>query len=244
MKAAALALLLLAATPSDEVTITATSVNVAQPGTPVTIRIVRWSTDAERAPFLAALNPAPPQPSALPTVVGRNPSPAETGRGRGAAAAGRGRGGRGRGAATPLSPIDAFTAALGRAPTIGYIWTSDITGYSIKYAWHSPQPDGTDRIVVASDRRLGAYTDAWKPVAAEASAKAAAAPAPETDYGFTLIELRAGSKGLIEGKTSLTNKIAVDADAKTIALENYAAATTTLNRKPAASTAPSQPAHR
>jgi hypothetical protein len=224
----------LAATPSDEVTITATSVNVAQPGAPVTIRILRWSTDAERAPILNALNPP-----AAPATPARNPGPTDAGRGR----AGRGRG-RGGAAATPLSPIAAFAAALGRAPTIGYIWTSDITGYSIKYAWHSPQPDGTDRIVVASDRRLGAYTDAWRFQAAEASAKAAAAPAPETDYGFTLIELRAGPKGLIEGKTSLTNKIAVDADAKTIALENYAAATTTLNRKPAASTAPSQPVHR
>jgi hypothetical protein len=228
MKAAVLALLLLAALPSDDITITATSVNVAQPGTPVTIRIFRWSTDQERAPMVAALNPAP-LASGLPAVAGRNPNPAEAGRGR----AGRGRG-RGGPAAAPVSPIAAFTAALGRAPTIGYIWTSDITGYSIKYAWHSPQADGTDRIVVASDHRLGAYSEAWK----------TAAPASETDYGFTLIELRAGPKGLIEGKTSLTNKIALDAETKTIALENYAAATTTLNRKPATSTAPAQPFHR
>jgi hypothetical protein len=209
MKAAVLALLLLAATPSDEVTMTATSVNVAEPGTPVKIRILRWSTDQERAPIVNALNP-PAAP-----VAGRNPiaGPAspEQGRGRGR---GRGRGGP----AAPLSPIAAFTAALGRAPTIGYIWTSDIAGYSIKYAWHSPLPDGTDRIVIASDRRLGAYTDAWK----------AASPAQETDYTFTLMELRVGPKGLLEGKTSLASRIGVDADAKTVALENYAGASTTI----------------
>jgi hypothetical protein len=212
MKAAVLALLLLAATPSDEVTMTATSVNVAEPGTPVKIRILRWSTDQERTPLLNALNP-PAAPAA-----GRNPSAApgaEQGRGRGR---GRGRGGP----AAPLSPTAAFTAALGRAPTIGYIWTSDITGYSIKYAWHSPLPDGTDRIVIASDRRLGAYTDAWK----------TASPAQETDYTFTLIELRAGPKGLIEGKTSLTNKIAVDTDARSVAIENYAGASMTLAAAP------------
>ena len=230
MKAAALALLLLAATPSDDVTITATSVNVVQPGTPVTIKVLRWSTDEERAPLLSALNPP-----AVSAGAARNPGAAPTGAtaGRGAAAAGRGRGrGRGGTPAAPLSPIAAFTAALGRAPTIGYIWTSDITGYSIKYAWHAPQPDGTDRIVVASDRRLGAYTDAWKPLAAEASAKAA--PAPETDYAFTVIELRSGPKGLLEGKTSLTNRIGVDAEAKTVALENYTAAAASLAAKSAA----------
>jgi hypothetical protein len=215
MKAAALALLLLAATatPSDEVTITATSVNVAAPGTPVKIRILRWSTDQERAPLIAALNPAPP--GAAPTVAARNPNAAEVGRGR----AGRGRG-RGGPAPAQLTPIAAFTAALGRAPTIGYIWTSDITGYSIKYAWHSPLPDGTDRIVVASDRRLGAYSDAWK-----------TSSTPETDYAFTLLELRVGPKGLLEGKTSLSGKIAIDSEGKTVALENYAATPAILTRR-------------
>jgi hypothetical protein len=142
------------------------------------MRILRWSTDDERAPILNALNPP-----ALTAGAARNPGAAQTGAtpGRGAAAAGRGRGrGRGPGPATALTPIAAFTAALGRAPTIGYIWTNDVTGYSIKYAWRSALPDGTERIVLASDRRLGAYTGAWK----------AAGPAPETDYTFTLIELR------------------------------------------------------
>jgi hypothetical protein len=201
MKAALLALLF-AAAPSDGINFTASSVNVAEPGMPVKISISRWSTDGEKLPLVAALNPAPP-----PTVPARNPNPAEVGGGR----AGRGRG-RGRGAAAPLTPIAAFTTALGRAPTIGYLWTSDITGYAIKYAWHATLPDGTDRIVLASDRRLGAYTNAWK------------TPAPETDYAFTLIELRAGPKGTLEGKTSLTSKIAIDNDAKTVALESWGTA--------------------
>jgi hypothetical protein len=203
--------------------LTATSANVSEPGRSVKIRILRWSTDEERAPLVAALSPAAAPPAAAssegpPAGAGRNPTPAAAGRGR----AGRGRG-RGGAAGTPLTPIAAFTAALGRGPTIGYMWTSDITGYSIKYAWHATLPDGTTRIVLASDRRLGAYTNAWKPLAAEASAKATAASAPETDYGFTLLELRVGPKGLIEGKTSLANKVAVDVEAKTVALENYAA---------------------
>jgi len=190
--------------------LSAQSVNVGEPGAPVKIRILRWSTDDERAPIVAALNPAPANAAraSLPTGAARGRDAAEAGRG---AAAGRGRG-RGRGApAAPLTPIAAFTVALGRAPTLGYIWTNDITGYSIKYAWHAPTSDGGERIVLATNRRLGEYSQAW-------TLPAGTAP---TDYEFTLIELHLGAKGAGEGKLSLTAKVAVDGDAKTVALENY-----------------------
>jgi hypothetical protein len=210
MRVLALAALIFLAAPSDEVTFTATSVNVAVPGNPVKIKILRWSTEDEVRPVVTALAAPPAQPSEVARA-----NAAAAGRGRAGAGRGRGRGGP---AAAPLSPIAAFTAALGRAPTVGYIWTNEITGYSIKYAWHAPLPDGTDRIILASDRRLGAYTGAWKTTAAD------------TDYAFTLIELRAGPKGALEGKTSLANKIVVDAEAKTVALENYAAAIKSLSK--------------
>jgi hypothetical protein len=213
MKAAALAALLFLAAPPDEITYTAQSVNVAEPGTPVKIKVLRWSTEDEMRPILTALAAPPAQPSEVARA-----NVAAAGRGR-AGAAGRGRG-RGGPAAAPLSPIDAFAAALRRAPTVGYVWTNDITGYSIKYAWHMPLADGTDRVILASDRRLGAYENAWKP----------AAPATETDYQFTLIELKVGAKGIIEGKTSLTNKIGIDNDAKIVAIENYGTAVTSLSR--------------
>ena len=194
--------------PTPVAEFTAQSANVSEPGAPVKIRILRWSTDEERAPIVAALNPAAQRGGSLPAAAGRNPNPAEAGRG---AAAGRGRG-RGRGApAAPLTPIAAFTVALGRAPTLGYIWTNDITGYSIKYAWHAPTSDGGERIVLATNRRLGEYSQAW-------TLPAGTAP---TDYEFTLIELHLGAKGAGEGKSSLTAKVAVDGDAKTVALENY-----------------------
>ena len=196
--------------PTPVAEFTAQSANVSEPGAPVKIRILRWSTDDERAPIVAALNPAPANAAraSLPTGAARGRDAAEAGRG---AAAGRGRG-RGRGApAAPLTPIAAFTVALGRAPTLGYIWTNDITGYSIKYAWHAPTSDGGERIVLATNRRLGEYSQAW-------TLPAGTAP---TAYEFTLIELHLGAKGAGEGKSSLTAKVAVDGDAKTVALENY-----------------------
>ena len=52
----------------------------------------------------------------------------------------------------------------------------------------------------------------------DASAKAAL-----TDYEFTVIEIRLDARGLGEGKTSLTTKVIADNEAKTVALDNYAA---------------------
>jgi hypothetical protein len=208
-----------------EVHFAATSAHVSQPGSPISIRILRWSTEEERTPVVAALSPAPPVAApglgsgpdsgrgtaGLPAGAGGNP-PAAAGR-----AGGRGgRGGRGaRGdSSVPVTPIGALTAAIGRAPTLGYIWTNDVTGYSIKYAYRLSLPDGGERIILATNRRLGAHVPAWTPAVTE----------EVTDYEFTLIEIRLDSKGLGEGKTSLTTKVVLDNSAKTVALENYAAA--------------------
>jgi hypothetical protein len=202
------------ATPdTGEVNLTATSANVKEPGSPVKIHVIRWSTDEERTPVVTALNPA----AAGPAIAGAVPS-AAAGAGQTAPAArGRaGRGGRGgarggRGTAPP-NPFAILTTAIGRGPTLGYIWTTDVTGYSIKYAYHASLPDGSERIILATDRRLGAYIPAWRPVGTAAL----------TDYEFTLVEIRLDSKGVGEGKTSLTTKVVGDDEAKTVALDDYA----------------------
>src|SRR6266446_2280387 len=179
-------------TVAGPVNFTAKSANIGESGIPIKISILRWSTDEERKPLVAALDPAA-QAAAQ------------------AAAAAGGRGGRG-GDARPADPIAALTAALGKAPTVGYLWTSEVVGYSIKYAYRIPLPDGGDRIILVTDRRLGAGTGGWK-----------VATGTPTDYEFTLIELRMDSKGSGEGKASLTSKVIFENEAKTLALDNYAA---------------------
>ncbi len=225
------------------VNLTAKSANVSESGIPVKISILRWSTDEERTPLVAALDPAAQAAAqAASAAGGRGAGGGRGGRGgrggggrgdQGAAAGldpndpaladlvaaqGRGgRGGRGRGgdaaSAKPPDPVSVLTTAIGKAPTVGYLWTNEVVGYSIKYAYRIPMPDGGERIILATDRRLGAGTVGWKPLGT-------AAP---TDYEFTLIELRMDSKGLGEGKTSLTSKVTFESQAKTLALENYAA---------------------
>jgi hypothetical protein len=105
-----------------------------------------------------------------------------------------------------------LSAAIKAAPTLGYIWSDGVTGYSIKYAWHAPATAG-DRVVLITERRLGAHALDWAP-----------APGPAPDAEFTVIEMRLGAGGAGEAKTSLTTPIAVDAAARTIALDGYAAA--------------------
>jgi hypothetical protein len=215
--------------------LTATSVNVSEPGNAVRIDIARWSTDQERNLLTTALTPPPPALPAVPPPPAAESAPAAaapagaaarggrggaTGaarggagaRGGGAAGARGGRGGGGGGNAGPVDPIAAFTAAIGRAPTIGYVWTNEVTGYAIKYALRLPS-DGGERIILATNRRIGANALSWTPV-----------KGTPTPYEFTLLEVRLTSSGAGEAKASLTTNIALDNEAKIIALENYTAA--------------------
>jgi len=94
------------------------------------------------------------------------------------------------------------------------MWTSEAAGYSVKYAYRTAQPDGSERIIFITDRRLGLWSDQyWKP----------AAPSTPSNLPFTLIEVRLTEKGEGEGRTSLTGKVVEDTAAKSIGLENYSA---------------------
>jgi hypothetical protein len=190
----------------------ASVVGVTSGETPLTIELLRWSTDSERTPLMTALATPPPAPPAADAGPG--------GRAAGGRAGGRGGRGGGRGAAPPASPAVRLTTAVKAAPTVGFIWAEGPTGYSIKYAWRSAAADGTERLVIVTDRRLGANSPSW-PQPAQALAKAGGAAA-EAD--FTVLEIRLNAKGVGEGKSSLTAGVIVDAEAKTLALDGYAAA--------------------
>jgi len=108
--------------------------------------------------------------------------------------------------------------ALKAAPSSGYIWTSESLGYSVRYAHKTMLPNGGERIIVATDRPLGAWSrTAWR-AAASKGAKDAKEPQ------LTLIEIRLNRQGRGEGKMSLTGKVVAEADGNTLALDNYASA--------------------
>ena len=107
-------------------------------------------------------------------------------------------------------------AALEAAPTLGIIWSGENLGYSLRYAHRVALPDGGERIIFATERRLGAWSrgNSWK----------AAGKQEAPDYPFTLVELRLNRRGQGEGKMSLATKVTFEPDAKTFALENYGSA--------------------
>jgi hypothetical protein len=110
-----------------------------------------------------------------------------------------------------VTPATSLFTALQNGPVNGYLWTSEVTGYAIRYAYKLPLPNGGQRIILATDRRLGASNSTWKPVGA----------VTPTDYEFTVMEFRLGPKGDGEGKASLTGKVTVDTASKSIALDGY-----------------------
>ena len=103
--------------------------------------------------------------------------------------------------------------ALEAAPTLGIVWTGESLGYSLRYAHRVALPDGGERIIVATERRLGAWSrgNQWKAAGRQAA----------SDYPFTVVELRLNRRGQGEGKMSLAAKVTFEQDAKTMALENY-----------------------
>jgi hypothetical protein len=203
---------------------TATTDNVSSPNDSIRIDVIRWSADAERDQLMTAWN-QPNQPAAGAGGRGRGPgrgpaddAPASAGAGKAAptSAAGRGgRGGRGGDAAPPAlkTPEGSLAEALLKAPVVGYLWSSEVAGYALHYALRLPGDSGGDRIILITDRRLGAWNDQWKP----------SNPGEGANQEFSLIELRLSAKGEGEGKASITGKVAFDAATKTLGLENYSA---------------------
>ena len=196
---------------------TATTANVAGAPDAIRIDILRWSTGEERDQFLTAwTNPgatsgrgakgraAPPPED--PFGAGNDPQSSTAPRGGG-------RAGRGAAAATPAPrpPEASLTSAIGRAPAVGRLWSSETAGYSLRYAAKLAAQDGAERIILITDRRLGVWNDLWKPVT----------PAAAATYEFSVIELRLNPHGEGEGKISLTGQVAGDSAAKAIILENY-----------------------
>src|SRR2546428_11156333 len=50
-----------------------------------------------------------------------------------------------------------FLSVLSKQPTLGYIWTSESAGYSVRYAYETTTPDGGERVIVATDKPLGSW---------------------------------------------------------------------------------------
>jgi len=97
--------------------------------------------------------------------------------------------------------------ALQQMPRMGYIRTPGSIGWDIRFARHMSAPDGGERIVLVTDRRMG-----FREVANRHRT---------VDYPFTVIEMRLQKNGEGEGKVSVATRIIADKANKVVTLENY-----------------------
>jgi len=221
---------------------TATAENVSGAGDAIRIEILRWSTDSERDQLLAAWSMKTPAGEgrgarsgggrAGAASAGRGAAQGRGGRGAAQAEAngdedltdpfGTFRGGRataGRGGAnenqtaSQRTPESTLAGALKQAATVGYLWSPEVAGYALRYAGKFAAADGSERIVLITDRRLGATTNEWMP---------SGSAAPST-YDFSVVELRLSAKGEGEGKVSVTGKVGVDNTIQMLTLDGYTA---------------------
>jgi len=205
------AALLFAETPSTSqnglLQLTATTANVAGAPDPVRIEILRWSTDDERDRVMAAWD--------------LRSSVATPGLDKGAGKQGRGAG-KGRGptsvSSNNMTPEASLARALNETTTVGYLWSSEVAGYALRYAGKVDAADGSRRIILIT-RRLGAVNQRWNPTFQGTA----------NSYEFSVIELRLNAKGEGEGRASLVGKVAPDMAAKIVTLENYDALPTVFN---------------
>jgi hypothetical protein len=204
---------------------TATTANMSPAGETLRIDVLRWSTETERSKAVSALGSgqnsepdaspaaeAPPSPDAEPAAEAPVSPDAEAPASPDAEPA----------AEAPASPAAepaagsgagdaaALREALDALPTVGYVWPSGSSlGFSIKYAERVTRPDGGERIILVTSRRLGAYDlEPWT----------ATDGAREVTEPFSVILLRLNADGEGDGTMSLVAEPTVDADAGTISL--------------------------
>jgi hypothetical protein len=103
---------------------------------------------------------------------------------------------------------DKLLAALEKIrPPVGFMRTPTSIGYDLYYARNHPQPDGSRKVVLATNRQV--------------SFREVSNDTRSMQYQFTLIELHLDKNGKGEGKLVPAAKVSWDTKAKKIEIDNY-----------------------
>jgi len=92
-------------------------------------------------------------------------------------------------------------------PAVGHFGAPGNLSWDIHFARRVPLPEGGERVVLMTDRRIGFWEAANQP--------------RSIDYPFTMIELRLNADGEGEGKLSIATKITSDPEHNIVTLENW-----------------------
>jgi hypothetical protein len=102
--------------------------------------------------------------------------------------------------------VDKLLDALQDMPVVGHFGVPGNLSWDIHFARKLPLPEGGQRVVLVTDRRIGFWEAANQP--------------RSIDYPFTVIELRLNREGQGEGTMSLATRVIYDKDQNMITLEN------------------------
>ena len=97
--------------------------------------------------------------------------------------------------------------ALQDMPAMGHFGAPGNLSWDIHFARKMPLPDGGERVVLVTDRRIGFWEARNQP--------------RSYDYPFTVIELHINRDGEGEGKMSIATKVIYDKKENMITLENF-----------------------
>ena len=116
--------------------------------------------------------------------------------------------------ATQKGP-DKLLDALQDMPVMGHFGAPGRLSWDIHFARKMPLPDGGERVVLITDRRIGFWEAANQP--------------RSIDYPFTFIDIRLNRDGEGEGKMSIATKVIYDKKENMISLENFQTSPVLLN---------------
>ena len=97
--------------------------------------------------------------------------------------------------------------ALKKTPRVGYIRLASSRGYDLRFARSTDNPDGSRRVVVATDRPLQ-----FREVATSTRSR-------NYDFGVVEMHFPKGEKG--EGKLAPATMIEIDKESNTLEIKNY-----------------------
>jgi hypothetical protein len=103
---------------------------------------------------------------------------------------------------------DKLLDVLQELPVKGNFRAPGQLGWDIRFARHYPTEEGGERVVLATDRRIGFLEEANQP--------------RSIDYPFTIIEMQLNRAGEGKGSMSLATKVILDKKKNMITLENFA----------------------
>jgi hypothetical protein len=98
--------------------------------------------------------------------------------------------------------------ALQKTRRVGTMRVRASLGYELHYARRTPDQDGGERIVLATDRPIEYWeTRQWRPI---------------RDFPFTVIEIHVNASGEGEGRMSVAAKVTYSEATGSLEMENYA----------------------